>query len=252
MLTILTLLVASLAAPQTRATEPDRWAIQTPSGPLPGRGTDCHPLAYFSDQQNLRNLNFTGAMIGPDAPGLTYDEFARSLSVGEIGGFAIYEVIFRVNEEYSFEMQPYATMKMILVERKRGEFCEIYNEQGPARTVKADDPVVIVQSGSEPILAAGETIRQYWTFDKDGPMPLDLGIIDDTVRTLLPPDRSLPATGRAYEGFDVAALSYSAAVSQPVDAPCCATGGTVSVWFALKNHQLSVVAKTFDRAPRRR
>jgi len=218
---------------------------------LPGRGPDCHPLPYFSDPQNLKNLNFSGALIGPDAPGLTYEKFARSLRVGQIGGFAIYEVIFRINEEYSFEMQPYATMKMILVERKRGEFCDVYNEQGPARTVKADAPVAIVATGSEPILAAGGSFRQYWTFDKDGPMPLDLRIIDDTARTLLPPGESL-AAGPAHDGFDIATLSFSAAVSQAGDAPCCPTGGTVSISFALKNHQLSVVAKNVDPAPRRR
>src|ERR1700676_1412772 len=89
MLTVLTLLVTSLATPQTKAAAPARWAIQTPAGPLSGRGPDCHPLPYFSDQQNLRNLNFSGAMIGPDASGLTYDEFRTSsepiLAAGEIG-----------------------------------------------------------------------------------------------------------------------------------------------------------------------
>ena len=254
MLTTVMFLLATLGtAPKANTHGDPRWKIDiaTVQGQVQDIdiGPDCHALGYFSDTKNLKRLNYLGAMIGPRAPGLTYSSVARSHRVGEIGGFAIYEVIFQVNEEFLFEVQPYAIMKMILVERKPGEFCQIFNEQGKPRDVDADGSAAIVGNLSEPVLAAGKNAGEYWTFDKDGPVLLDMERVFETVRADLPPGRFLPLSGSIYAGFDIAALSYSVALRQRKDQSCCPTGGTITIRFALENHRLVVIERKYESPP---
>lgn len=59
----------------------------------------------------------------------------------------------------------------------------------------------------------------YWTFDNDGPILLDLGIIKDTVEKLLPPKMHV------YRciGFQIEKLSYDMGVEHEWDGYCCAS-----------------------------
>ena len=175
MLTILTALAVLAAPPQSQAAKDNGWtvAVVSPEGKTRNAEPECHPLKYFSDPKNLNRLTNSAAIVGPLAPGLTYQTFATSQHLGEIAGFAIDQVMIRVNETYSFETQPFAAMKMIVVERKHGEFCQVFSEAGRARDVDADGEAAIIRTGAETMLASGRNSRVYWRFGKDGPARLE-------------------------------------------------------------------------------
>ena len=122
---------------------------------------------------------------------------------------------------------------MILVQRTSGEYCEIFQQEYDALTIEAK-PAYIQTVGSQTVLgthdrvtgSGGYWLEEYWTFDKDGPIPLDLRIIDETVsKLMLPEDRS----DRGYQ-FEIQTLSAHA--------------GEIFVQFALVDHQLVVTCKT--------
>lgn len=202
------LLSCSAARAQTNGTHP-RWALHWFSG-----------KGDFYDQPVCRSLQTFNNRL--DAK-----ENVDSERIGEIAGFVIYSVI-HTSQEYD------DVTKMILVERKPNEFCEIFQQEYPTGTVTAK-PAFIVNVGSQTVLAThdqvsgtgGYWLEAYWTFDKGGPIPLDLDIVDDTIHSLMNPE---DRTYRAYL-FDVKRLSAQGY-------------GHIFVQFALVDHQLKVVSKT--------
>lgn len=96
------------------------------------KGINCHALKYFLDTSHLKEFEYNYAVLKPYPDHIP--DAVRSERPGEIHGFAIYDVIHTVDlsefpadhENFSY---PPPLVKMILVERKPGEFCEIYHEK---------------------------------------------------------------------------------------------------------------------------
>jgi hypothetical protein len=241
-----------VASRQASAPQEWRWAVQ-----VQGRdrrlvkGTNCRPLDYFTDSSHLKEFDYVHHIPKPYPEGI-YDE-VETKRRGEIAGFVVYDVVHRVDvsetpSDWNTYSYPPGLVKMIVVQRKPGEFCEIYHAQDSDGEFTAA-PSYFVDVGSERVLAAHDPIsgngnyfyEAYWTFDKDGPIPLDLSIIKQTVTKIL------PANVHVYRGigFDIETLSYDMGLLQDSD-----TGplrqGYVHLTFALKEHQLSVVDTKFD------
>ena len=170
-------------------------------------------------------------------------------------GFEIYEVVYH-NEypDVAFADLPSGAVvpdlstfvKMILVQRKPGEFCEIYNEQGMNRGVLRFYDPFIVSVDSQSVLVTRDPVNgtcgcyqeAYWAFDKDGPVFLDMNIIDETEKALVPQGFSL--NYHANHGFNIEALTYSADYYSNDG-----RSGSLTMRFALKDHKLVVVDKKF-------
>jgi len=224
------------------------WAVQTPNEPGPIY-FECHPLQYF---------------LYPTDP---KDE-VQSQIVGGINGFTIYDVVHTVppgDDGDVFHVGdpadafPQGSMKMIVVERKPGEFCEIfyeYDEGDPDGhlAVVSVNPSYILHFDSDTVLATDDYFtgnaalrdEAYWTFDKDGPILLDLSIIDKAVENLVQklPGGPEPAQVDGYGGlFDIYRLTFGPLGWERNGTP---DHGNVCIQFALKDHQLQVISQTVD------
>jgi hypothetical protein len=230
-----------------------RWTVYVAeNGPHPtNKWLNCHPLKYFLDTKNLKIFDYGGDVLA-DSPEDNSDKVA-STRVGEISGFAIYDVLHRVGKEKSSvaESESLRLMKMILVERKPEEFCEVYHEQGPIEMLELDASD-IVDLGSEKVLATHDRLsgtgnfynEAYWVFDKDGPILLDMNLVDETAGNLTPSGMEIRKGG----GFAIKSLTYESPAYKENDPNCCPSGGTVHITFALKNHKLVVVSKRLEPA----
>jgi hypothetical protein len=248
-------LLCSAATPQTGTPSDTRWAVKVAGrDQRPTKGPNCHPLEYFTDSGHLKDFDYVHHIPKPYPEGIS-DE-VESNRRGEINGFAVYDVVHHIDageapadwEHFSY---PPGLLKMVLVERKDGLFCEIFHEQNsdgeftPSPSYFADVSSQKVLAVHDPIPGVGNYFNEaYWTFDEDGPIPLNLDIIKQTVDKLLPPNMQV------YRGvgFQIEALSYDMGLLQ--DSPeggCCASRqGSVHLEFALTNHQLIVVGRKFD------
>lgn len=65
--------------------------------------------------------------------------------------------------------------------------------------------------------------------------------IDQIQRQLLPKDRTVWGNS----GFNMEDLTYSTPVWKKTDCHACASGGYLEIKFALKNHELVVVSRSF-------
>jgi len=147
-----------------------RWALHSYSGKRDSyiEQPSCHPLKYFLSDP--KRFDYGDDLFGK-SPADLKDKVA-SQHIGKIADFTIHEVIHNINHGD-------LVMKMILVERKAGEFCEIFQQQYDAVIVIAE-PAYLVNVNSETILATSDRVtgngaflvEEYWTFDKDGPIPL--------------------------------------------------------------------------------
>jgi hypothetical protein len=237
-------LTSPIASPQVRTAAESRWTVNvSDDGPKPtDKKINCHSLKYFQDEKNLKDFDYGAFQLRDLLP--DHEDKVHSVRVGEISGFTIHEVIHRVDGDESFRI-----LKMILVERKPEEFCEIYHEQGDSGILIVD-PTFIADVGGEKVLSTHDRVpgtgnfynEAYWTFDNDGPIALDLDVIEEAVGTVVPDGMGVWKGG----GFDVASLSYEAGVWKEGDANCCPSGGRVRVKLALKNHKLVVVSKHFE------
>jgi hypothetical protein len=215
-----------------------RWAVHVNNGlDFYIDQPSCHPLEYFlHDPQRFD--------YGSDLAGITVqpiEDAVQSKAIGDVAGYTIRQIIHDINHGE-------IVMKMILVESKGGEVCEIFHEQYPADAA-AVKPAYLVTSGSERILATtdplrgndGEAVEDYWTFDEEGPIELD--VIDQIMEIehkLLPSDLRIRKGG----GFDVRTLTYSMVAWKGEDANCCPTGGRIEINFALRDHRLVAVSQS--------
>ncbi len=202
----------------------------------------------------MKSFDYVHHIPKPYPEGIT-DE-VESKRLGEINGFTVYDVVHHIDaneapadwEHFSY---PPSLLKMVLVERKSGEFCEIFHEQNSDGEFTVS-PSYFVEVNSEKVLAVHDPIsgvgnyfnEAYWAFDKDGPTPLDLDIIKQTVDKLLPPNMHV------YRGigFQIEALSYDMGLVQDApDGGCCASRqGSIHLQFSLADHKLILVSKKFD------
>jgi hypothetical protein len=238
--------------PQADPSGDIRWAVQvTGRDRRPKKGPNCHALEYFSDPTHLKSFDYTYSFPQPYPDGIADDVQVHRR--GEIQGFAIYDVVHKIDssdapdnrEKFSY---PPGLIKMTIAERRPDEFCEIYHAQDSNGDFVAS-PSYFVDVGAERVLAAHDPVagvghyffEAYWTFDKDGPMPLDLGIIKQTVDKLLPPNVHI------YRGlgFQIETLEYDMGTLQDSDGPCCPQRGRVHLRFTLKNHKLILITQQF-------
>ena len=253
------LLILLLTWPPGKPQEPvapdSRWNVKVAGrDQRQNKGTNCHPIAYFTDASHLKDFDYVHHIPKPYPEDIN-DE-VESKRRGEINGFSIYDVVHHIDvseapadwEHFSY---PAGLIKMVLVSRKPGEFCEIFHEQDSDGEFTAS-PSYFVDVGSERVLAVHDRVsgnggyfnEAYWTFDKDGPIPLDLSVIKETVEKLLPAnvhvDRGI--------GFEIETLSYDTGLIQdPANGECCGSRrGVVHLEFALTDHKLVLINQKFD------
>ncbi len=234
-------LVCTLAAGTPPGSDHPRWSVHVSSGKGESYVDEpsCHKVKYFlMDPQDFD--------YGSDLFGKKPEEIkdkAESRKIGAVAGYNIYQVIHNINDGE-------LVMKMILVERRSGEFCEIYHQQHDAAMVTVE-PAYLVQVGGETILATTDPVsgtgagqeEHYWAFDKDGPVDLDVwDKIFGILKTVLPKGLGV----MKGSGFDLRTLTYSMPVWKETDANCCPSGGTIEIRFAVKDHHLIVVSQNFD------
>jgi hypothetical protein len=207
----------------------------------------CHPLAYFLN--DTARLNYHHSIIHIE-PGRTKDE-TKSLTIGEAEGWNIVQVTHKIADGALF-------LRLLLVERHAGEFCEIYHQEymgvpdEPADLYGVYDkvlPAYLVNVGPETVLAVNDPVsgngneydEHYWTFDKGGPIDLCvLEKIKETEKTLLPKGSTLANGGE----FNIEQLTYEAGVRPQNGSTCC--GGNIQIQFALRDHRLIVASQNFN------
>ncbi len=211
---------------------------------------NCHPLAYFLN--DTAQLNYHHVLIHI-RPGKTKDEAAHQ-TIGEVAGWKILQVTHKIDDGALY-------LRLLLVERHAGEFCEIYHQEymgggrddplNPYGVYQEVLPAYLVKVGGETLLAVRDPVsgignefdEEYWSFDKDGPIDLCVyELIRDVAKKLLPEDWNIVKG----DGFDVEYLSYTAPVREI--RPDVLTGGNIQIQFALKNHRLIVVKQNLTQA----
>jgi hypothetical protein len=226
-----------------------RWAIrnaETVDGshfPSGKPQTQCGPLEYFSGKPNLFAMNFRYK----DEP----SESVKSTYVGEVNGAVIYTIIHRNRYTFTGDLVP-SYIKMIVVERKPGEFCAIYKDNQQDAPMELVEPALLDEVDSQTVLESDDAVsgngryhlQAYWTFDEIGPIFLDTAILEEALGKLLPP--SLHAGRGTY--FDIQTLTLKGPVARD-PAACCADAGKFAIKFVIRSHQLEVLSQQFDRTP---
>jgi len=200
-------LACPLIASSSISSDHGRWADQVSSD---GRSyftgePNCHPSDYFEhDAQHLlyqQSVDLTKQSF--------FEDTFVARPIGELSGHKIAQYDHLINQS----SQRAITVKMLLVERKPKELCEIYHQEWGSGEVQAQ-PAYLVNIGDEVILASTDPFRSgggwllefYWTFDTDG--PINLGVddkIEEIKKRLLRKGSVIKKGG----GFDVHRLSYS-------------------------------------------
>jgi len=220
------------------ASSDSRWAVQFPSEDDPSfKRTECHSLRYF--QSNLADV----AIERPYKPAGDQSSAQR---VGEINGFVIYDVIHR----FTVGEPPNAlksSLKIILVQRKPDEFCEIYQEDGEMSDA-TPQPSYIEHLASDEVLVSrdpdingngGIVVQAYWTFDEMGPISIDFeSLISSTLHRLVPEGTD----SYTSMGFSIEKMVYDNEVWKEADSHAGPSGGHITIQFALKNHRPVVVS----------
>jgi hypothetical protein len=196
----------------------------------------CHPLE-----------NFSGSPFQFDYENDLYGRSRRTVRVqtevkrlGVVKGRQVVQVEQNINSGDLI-------MKRLLVQRRGGEFCAIYQQQYPMALVQVS-PARIESIKGEPVLVTRDRngLREYneayWTFDADGPILLDLTVIDNTLKGVLPPGHEV----RGDYGLDIKGLCYHSNVWKTGECSACTSGGTVVLKLGLEHHRLVVVRKLFD------
>jgi len=169
--------------------------------------------------------------------------------IGEVQGFSIHQIL------HTIQMEDWKLfIKMVLVKRRADDFCEIDNAEYDA-IMDSIEPASILDLNSQKVLATRDRVsgngnfyvEEYWIFDKHGPIPLDQGVVYETLKKLLPKGTDVRNGG----GFNIAKLCYAMPVWRDEDAHCCPSGGTVQIKFALENDQLVVVQQKYNPSPSR-
>ena len=199
--------------------------------------TECHPLSYF--RGNLKETYPYGfpATNGQSSLPATNDQSSVQL-VGAINGLAIYDVFHNVDGEPTW-------LKIIVVERKPGEFCEIYAE-GPDAGPQTIERSYIDTHGSENVLVTHDPVagnggifdQAYWTFDHEGPILDDFfKLIDSTLR------ERIAGSTDAYTsfGFIIRDMLYDNEVWKDGDGHAGPSGGHITIKFAFVDHKPVVV-----------
>ena len=231
-LCLILLLTPVLAAPQTGPEDSDRWAVRN------SVRTNGSYYAYGIKKTRCNTLNSLLARPAPNTSITTH-------RVGAVNGFAIYDVIQTFADDENNE----AGSKQILVERKPGEFCQIFVDEWDVAPVDTFQPSYLVNVASQTVLVSRDPMRAcgcfsegYWTFDKHGPIFLDVGnVVEDAERDVVPPGFS----GRSG-AFDIQTLTFSFEYDKNNGPGARDTPAFLHMKFALKNHKLVLVSHEDD------
>ncbi len=239
---LLIVLFSSPAFSSSKPPDHPRWAVLVISDNRSWYIDEpiCQSLGYFANPGTPQRFDYDHELSTKKPEEIK--EKVSAHAVGVAPGYPVWQVnrVISGNE---------LTIKMILVQRKPHEYCEIYHQQLMPDLVTAE-PAYLVRIGSEVILATtdpisgngGRSEELYWIFDKDGPILLDVaGKIDERLRKLLPKGLIIMNGG----GFNVQTLTYGMPVWKGGDAHCCPTGGSIEIKFALKDHQLVVLSQSY-------
>lgn len=207
------------------------WTVQFADEPGASfKRTECHPIQYF--QTNLKQLDSQAYKPSDDQSSVQ--------RIGAINGFVIYDVIHQFIDGESPDARSF-NLKIILVERKLGEFCEIYQDRGDTGEI-AIAPSYIAHVGSESVLVSRDPVsgnggivsQSYWTFDQAGPIPVDFfELIIATVHKLI------PGATDAYTsmGFSIHDMVYDSAVWKEGDGYAGPSGGHITIRFKFQDHR---------------
>lgn len=218
-----------------------RWAIQRHSGKgdFWDNEPSCHELEYFLRDAKRFDLDDMLTQSGPK-------DKVEVKTIGTLEGFSITQVLHTPEDEEE------PAIKLVLIERKPDQFCEIFQSEYDF-PIESVEPLRIVDVESQKVLMNHERVsgngnfylEEYWTFDKKGPISLDLGVIDVTLREVLPPGDVVRNGG----GFDIEKLCYAMPVWKKGDSHGEPTGGVVQIRFALQDRQLVAVRRQYDPNP---
>lgn len=170
----------------------------------------------------------------------------RSRSISEIAGFQVLQLEHVIND-HEF------TVKILVVQRTRSEFCEIFDQEWTRGLYQEVLPAQASEVGSDTILFTAEPAsgngnwrdEHYWAFDKAGPIPLEVDDkISETQKRVLPKGMMVRHGG----GFDLLRLTYAMPVWKSGDPHCCPTGGIIEIKFALEDQQLVVVRQSYKES----
>ena len=242
-----------IAFGQTASPADSRWTvlIETAEVLNPPVKSECHPLQYFSE--NWKQFKYGAGQLGP-YPADVKDS-VRSRHVGVVNGFAIDEVIHtitagdNVNASQASLYLP-TVIKMIVVERTPGDFCEIFNEEDAGHYLESVGPSYLVNTDSETFLATHDQINgtcgcyneAYWSFDNQGPILLHVDAYE-IAQNLLGPGAFLDKGPQ----FDIQTLSLGPRHWRSANG--ASSDGYVLLKFALRDHQLVLVSQTTNADP---
>jgi hypothetical protein len=206
--------VCAFACPSLAADAHPQWAVRV-SYDGANHVLDepsCHALPYF--QKDTAELIHHHVMVHV-YPGKTKDETA-SLAIGVVDGWKVLQVTHNISDGTLY-------LRLLLVERKPGEFCEIYHQEymggdseNPYDVYREVLPAYLVKTGTETLIAVRDPVNgngnefdeNYWSFDKSGPIDLCVyEAIREITKTLLPENWAIVIG----DGFKVESLTYAAA-----------------------------------------
>jgi hypothetical protein len=210
---------------------------------------ECHPLEYFS--AHWREFNYRAGQLGKYPAEVT--DSTRSRAVGNVNGFEIYDVIHEISGDNNVDPQGVSlylptVIKMILVERNPGDFCEIFNEENFAgQDLVSVGPSYLVNVDSVTFLATHDQVRgtcgcyneAYWSFDMDGPILLDERAYE-IAEKLIGPGALLD---KGFQ-FDIQTLTFGPRHWRSNNGS--SSDGYVFLKFVVQDHQLVMISQTIN------
>lgn len=219
--------------------QPSRWELytQSGSGSRPDSGHEvCQPLDYFSGSPLLFDYNHAINSTVPQRVRIS----TEVTPLGQAEGRRVVQVMQKVNDGE-------VVMKRLLVQRSEQTYCAIYQLEFSANEVEFS-PATLTQVEGQPMLMTRDRNGRpswneaYWVFDADGPILLDLQVIDAAVHTLLPPDHEV----RWDYDLNMDSMCYQSIVWKTGECNACASGGGVTLKLGIRDHRLVVVNKFYD------
>jgi hypothetical protein len=201
----------------------------------------CHPLSYFSDFP--KSLDFDGDFFDDKPADLATN--AKATYLGEIGGRKIYEVIQTVRRRDATQTNLPPTMKILLVERQSGEFCDIYENEYAYDPTNETDEAVILNIKGRKVLKTYESDERtwflvYWTMNEKGPVLLNADGLYKAIQSASPAGAQ-PYGGRYGAPINLTNSHFTADMFRPDDSLL----GTVDLELAVEGSEIVALRKTW-------
>ncbi len=144
---------------------------------------ECHPRDYFAGSPLL--FDFEQDLYHQTPADLSYS--ADVVDLGVAAGRQVVQVIQHIEEIHTGE---HLTAKRVLVQRGE-QFCLVYQQLYDSAQVVVR-PASLFTFDAKPVLKTMDPIgmhswnEEYWTFDADGPIHLDLAAARNRMRKAVP------------------------------------------------------------------